>query len=76
MVGLLPSFAGVAQREGGALDFIETWFGLSPDRGDGSTEGMIILVVAIVALVGLATYIRARTRSRAKSEATRQRKVT
>jgi hypothetical protein len=70
------AIAGGRNEEDGALDFIETWFGLSPDRGDGSTEGLIILVVAIVALVGLATYIRARTRLRMKSEAERQRKVT
>jgi hypothetical protein len=51
------------------LDFIETWFGLSPDGGDGSTEGMIILVVAIVALLGLARYIRVRRGSQTKAEA-------
>jgi hypothetical protein len=51
------------------LDFIEKWFGFSPDGGDGSTEGMIILVVAVAALIALATYIRARTRSPTKTEA-------
>jgi hypothetical protein len=30
------------------MDFIEQWFGISPDGGDGSTEAMIVLAIAIV----------------------------
>jgi hypothetical protein len=65
---LLCPLSSAAQQED-ALDFIETWFGFSLDGGDGSTEGMIILVVAVAALLALATYIRARTRSQTKTEA-------
>jgi hypothetical protein len=34
------------------VDFIEQWFGISPDGGDGSTEALIIIAaVAIGAAV-------------------------
>jgi hypothetical protein len=34
------------------MDFIERWFGLSPDGGDGTTELMyIIALVAIIVVV-------------------------
>jgi hypothetical protein len=34
------------------LDFIERWFGLSPDGGDGSTEALyLIAIVVVLALV-------------------------
>jgi hypothetical protein len=33
------------------MDFIEQWFGLSPDHGDGSTEAMYI--GALVVIVGV-----------------------
>jgi hypothetical protein len=34
------------------VDFIERWFGISPDGGDGSTELLYILVfVVVVALI-------------------------
>src|SRR5262245_59497663 len=37
------------------LDFIERWFGLSPDGGDGSVEIFIfVLIVVLAVLVGLA----------------------
>jgi MYXO-CTERM domain-containing protein len=32
------------------MDFFETWFGISPDHGDGSLEA--IWVVALLVLVG------------------------
>jgi hypothetical protein len=41
------------------MDFIERWFGISPDGGDGSTE--FLYIVAIAVLVGrrpIATYLR------------------
>jgi hypothetical protein len=36
------------------MDFIERWFGLSPDGGDGSTELLYILVLLtlLVVIVG------------------------
>lgn len=30
------------------MDFIERWFGFSPDGGDGSTELLYIIVIAVV----------------------------
>jgi hypothetical protein len=30
------------------MDFIERWFGFSPDGGDGSTELLYIVVIALV----------------------------
>jgi len=30
------------------MDFIERWFGFSPDGGDGSTELLYIVVIAFV----------------------------
>jgi len=56
------------------MDFIEQWFGFSPDNGDGSTEGMIVLAVAIVALFALAAWLRSRARAREKPEARLERK--
>jgi hypothetical protein len=60
--------AGAGPEEEGALDFVEQWLGFSPDRGDGSTEGMIVLAVAIVALFALARLVLVRTRARAKPQ--------
>lgn len=31
-----------------SMDFIERWFGFSPDGGDGSTELLYIVVIALV----------------------------
>jgi hypothetical protein len=36
------------------VDFIERWFGFSPDGGDGSVE--IALLVLIVALIVLSAF--------------------
>ena len=33
------------------MDFIEKWFGFSPDGGDGSTEILYIIVFALVLAV-------------------------
>ncbi len=41
------------------MDFIERWFGISPDGGDGSLE--ILYVVALVVVVAAITF-RARIR--------------
>lgn len=55
--------AGVVDRKMGiAMDFIERFFGLSPDNGDGSTEA---LWIAAVVAVGVAVYFwRRRARAR------------
>ena len=39
------------------MDFIEQWFGVSPDGGDGSTEGLIIAAVAAIAVLALARFV-------------------
>ena len=41
------------------MDFIERWFGISPDGGDGSLEALYI--IALVAVVAAITF-RARIR--------------
>ena len=41
------------------MDFIERLFGLSPDNGDGSTEILWLVVLAIV-VVGFVYYRRRR----------------
>ena len=34
------------------MDFIERWFGISPDGGDGSLEGLYLLaIVAVLAAI-------------------------
>ncbi len=45
--------AGALVVEHAYMDFIERWFGVSPDGGDGSTELMylILLLVVIVAVL-------------------------
>jgi hypothetical protein len=47
------------------MDFIEQWFGISPDGGDGSTESLIILaiVIAIALFVGRRQFAKAFGRS-------------
>ena len=50
------------------MDFIERWFHLSPDHGNGTTEAMFI-VVAAVFVIGVLT--RRRLASRAKRGADR-----
>ena len=42
------------------MDFIESWFGISPDGGDGSLEG---LWVAAIMLGVSAVFFRRRIRS-------------
>jgi hypothetical protein len=41
------------------MDFIERLFGLSPDNGDGSTEMLWLVVLAIV-IAGFVYYRRQR----------------
>jgi hypothetical protein len=43
------------------MDFIEQLFGLSPDNGDGSTE-MLWLVVLAVVVAGVVYFRRQRRR--------------
>jgi hypothetical protein len=30
------------------MDFIERWFGFSPDHGDGSVEAIILMALVII----------------------------
>jgi hypothetical protein len=51
------------------MDFIETWFGVSPDGGDGSLEALwvtaaVIAVVAIVFRRKIIAFVAARFASR------------
>ena len=39
------------------MDFIERWFGFSPDHGDGSLEAMLLtMLVVFVAGIGLVFF--------------------
>jgi len=45
------------------MDWIEQWFGLAPDNGDGSVELLIMFTVAVVvavAVVWIVPSLRAR----------------
>jgi hypothetical protein len=42
------------------MDFIEKLFGLSPDNGDGSTE--VMWLVALAVAIGVFFYVRAQRR--------------
>ena len=52
------------------MDFIERFFGLSPDNGDGSTE--ILWLVAMAIVVGAVVYWRRRRAGRATTFRDRQ----
>jgi len=38
------------------MDFIERWFGLSPDNGDGSLE--LLWIIALVAAIAVVAFRR------------------
>lgn len=43
------------------MDWIERWFGVAPDNGDGTLELLLLLVVVTVAVIaGLALHPRSR----------------
>jgi hypothetical protein len=44
------------------MDWIERWFGVAPDNGDGSLETLILLC-AIVASIAAFAYFHPRTRA-------------
>ena len=44
------------------MDFIERWFGVSPDGGDGSLE--VKLLIAALAILGTLCYAFLRRRAR------------
>ena len=50
------------------MDFIEQWFGVSPDGGDGSLEILyaVAVVIVVAAVVALLLVIRQVRRSRTK----------
>jgi hypothetical protein len=41
------------------MDFIERWFGISPDGGDGSLEALYLLAIVVVLAVVFRVRIRA-----------------
>jgi hypothetical protein len=45
------------------MDFIEQWFGISPDGGDGSLE---LLYIAVIIVIALAVTFRTRLRKLAR----------
>jgi hypothetical protein len=48
------------------MDWIERWFGMSPDDGDGSLEGLIfvaLVVIGVWLLVSRSDTLRGRVRS-------------
>jgi hypothetical protein len=47
------------------MDFIEQWFGVSPDGGDGTTELLIfaIVILLLVAIVARRWIARRTTRN-------------
>lgn len=63
------------------MDWIERWFGVSPDHGDGSLEILIVLTVIVAVAVilvalhprGRRTVLRWLLRSSAKIDALRER---
>jgi hypothetical protein len=40
------------------MDWIEQWFGLAPDGGDGTLEAMLVVVVAVVVLAAVTALMR------------------
>ena len=52
------------------MDFIEQWFGVSPDGGDGSLEALWIAAI-IVAILAIAFRRRLLGRLRARRASTR-----
>ncbi|MRG58024.1 hypothetical protein GF108_20875 [Phyllobacterium sp. SYP-B3895] len=49
------------------MDFIERWFGVSPDGGDGSTEALYIAVVLLVIALILGRRLIAKALGRWRS---------
>ncbi len=50
------------------MDFIERWFGLSPDGGNGATEASILLALCVL-VVALVWRQQRRRMSRLKNRA-------
>ena len=51
------------------MRFIEEWFGLWPDNGDGSLEMMIlVLLVALAVLTGMLLPIGGKSKSKASTD--------
>jgi hypothetical protein len=47
------------------MDFIERWFGISPDGGDGSTE--LIYLGVLVAVLAVAILFKTRLKGKRSS---------
>jgi hypothetical protein len=52
----------LSDQQGDRMDFIERLFGLSPDNGDGSTEILWLVVLAL--LIATVTYFRVQKKRR------------
>jgi hypothetical protein len=52
------------------MDFIEQWFGISPDGGDGSTEALLI-ITAVIVVAGLVAAYAARRAGWLRSKSAR-----
>jgi hypothetical protein len=48
----------VPQRKEPIMDFIERWFGISPDGGDGSLEAIYVLAFLVVEASILSYFAR------------------
>jgi len=46
------------------MDWIETWFGFSPDNGDGTAEWLIVAAALLIGVV-VATWVLTRRRANA-----------
>jgi hypothetical protein len=56
------------------MDWIELWFGFSPDNGDGSVELLVSLAVTVGLAVSLIAILRRRLRSAPRRAASTCRK--
>jgi hypothetical protein len=55
LAAVMPGFVfqkGI-KRWIGTMDWIELWFGFTPDNGDGSVELLIMVVVGIAVAIGI-----------------------
>ena len=61
-VAYFPLTFRQSEDQGREMDWIERWFGVSPDNGDGSLEMLISLCAIVGALIAIA-YLHPRARA-------------
>lgn len=50
------------------MDFIESWFGISPDGGDGSLEALyLVALLAVIAAIVLRRQLRSALRLKTRT---------